>query len=76
VAVDENIGNQANNNDNDNVMMGQIDADADEYIDPQTLSELQSAARDDPGIRERGHTDNLQQDRSQVNENWSQNNVR
>jgi len=33
VAVDENIGNQANNNDNDNVMMGQIDADADEYIE-------------------------------------------
>ena len=35
MAVDENIGNQANNNDNDNGMMGPIDADGDEYIDHQ-----------------------------------------
>ena len=35
VAVDENIGNQANNNNNDNVMMGLIDAAANEYIDYQ-----------------------------------------
>ncbi len=35
MTVDENIGNQANNNNNDNVMMRLLDAAGDEYIDYQ-----------------------------------------
>ncbi len=47
VAVDENIGNQANNN-NDIVMMGLIDAAADEYIDYQANDNESHAVVDDP----------------------------
>jgi hypothetical protein len=48
VAVDENIGNQANNNNNDIMMMGLIDAAADEYIDYQANDNESHPVVDDP----------------------------